>query len=141
VDLFDKVALWGRRYERQVNPRTGNTRFSLSDLLEVFRHNTILELTPVTAGKPQTTARPDPVRKLKVSILDQGVSALGDAPKAWYEVWMTAPSGDLARARVVAYGPDGAVAGSLRMLIAQRDPDLYFREDPILSALAEEAKR
>jgi len=140
VDLFDKLALWGRRYQKLVNPRTGDTRFSLSDLLELFRRNTILELTPAVGGKPQATARPDPVRKLKVSILDQGVSALGDTATAWYEVSMTAPSGDLARARVLAYGAHGP-AGELRMLIARRDPDLYFKEDPILSALVEGGDR
>jgi hypothetical protein len=140
MDLLDKIALWGRRYERQLNPRSGNYRFSLSDLLEAFRLNTILELTPYVDGKPGETYRPDPVRKLKISLLDEGGSALGSPDVAWYEVYRTPPSGDHARVKVYACKPDGSPSAELRMLVAQRMPELYFKEDPIFAAALEAEK-
>ena len=141
MDLLDKLALWGRRFERQTNPRTGTHEFSLSDLLEAFRLNTILELTPVVNGKAKETYRPDPVRKLKISLLDEGGEAIGSQDIAWYEIHRTAPSGDHARVKVLACGKDGVTHGELRMLVAQRMPDLYFKEDPIFAAALEEEKR
>jgi hypothetical protein len=134
VDLFDKLALWGRKYEKQTNPRTGDTRFSLGDLLEDFRRTTILELTPVRDGNRLPASRPDPVRKIKVSLLDQGLAALTQ-PASWYEVHLTSPSGDLAKARVDAYASDGKPVGELEMLVAERSPELYFAEDPVLSEI------
>jgi hypothetical protein len=137
MDLFDKLALWGRRYERQINPGSGGKRFALRDLLEFFRQKTILELTPVVGGKPGETYRPDPVRKLKISILDEGVSAFGKQAAEWYEIAATAASGDFARMKVLAYATDGVPSGELRMLVAERMPELYFREDPIFAAVSE----
>jgi hypothetical protein len=141
MDLFDKLALWGRRYERQTNPRTGTKRFSLRDLLENFRQKTILELTPVLDGKSGASVKSDPVRKLKISILDEGVSSLGNRPTEWYEIASTAASGDFARTRVTAYAADGSAAGELRMLVAERMPELYFREDPIFAAVSETSQK
>ena len=135
MDIFDKLALWARKYEQQRSPRTGELRFTLAELLQRYNLNAILELTPIVAGQPSATSRPDPVRKLKVSLLDEGVSSLGPNAGEWFEVYETAPSGDLARARIVSL-VQGRPAGELRMLIAQRNPDLYFKEDPIFGVLA-----
>jgi hypothetical protein len=137
VDFFDRLALWGRKYERRLNPRTGERRFQLSDLLELFRTNTILELTPFAGGREMATATPDPVRKLKVSLLDDGLAQIAPSNHLWYEVYVTAPSGDLARAKVQAFSAEGEHRGEIQMLIAQRMPELYFSEDPILRVLAE----
>ena len=141
VDFFDRLALWGRKYERRLNPRTGERRFQLSDLLELFRTNTILELTPFAGGKELDTATPDPVRKLKVSLLDDGIAQIAPSSHLWYEVYVTAPSGDLARAKVQAFSSEGEHRGEVQMLIAQRMPELYFSEDPIFRALAENSNR
>ena len=137
MDLFDKLALWGRRYEHENNPRTGEYRFELGDLLLTFDRNTILELTPVRDGSTGDTVRPDPVRKLKISLLDEGLGTFKDHAGGWYEVYRTGPSGDLSRVRVLLFSPEGKEEGEVRMLVAQRNPDLYFREDPIFSAVEE----
>src|SRR5207247_3155075 len=105
LDLLDTLAFWGRKYEKQRVPRTGSTRFSLSDILETFDRNAIFELTPVTNGKPGQTLKPDPVRKMKVSLLDNGISAIHSSSDDWFEVLRTAPSGDLSRVRIVAHAP------------------------------------
>ena len=135
MDLLDKVALSGRRYEQQTVPSTGSTRFTLADLLEAFGRQSILELAPVVNGKPGATLRPDPVRKLKVSLLDEGISAIHSGGGDWYEVFRTAPSGDLSKVRIVAHAADGAKTGELRMLMGQRSFAHYFREDPILDKI------
>ena len=135
MDVFDKLALWGRKYDQQINPRTGTSRFDLSDLLAMFDMNTILELTHSTKGKPAETFRPDPVRKLKISLLDEGISGLGGSAAEWYEVYKTGPSGDLAKVRIVAHSSNGPSDNEIRMLVAERNPELYFREDTIFSAL------
>lgn len=136
MDLFDKVALWGRKYEAQINPRTGIHRYSLRDILEDFQLKTIVELTPYINGRSGETHRPDPVRRLKISLLDEGGSVFGGSDVAWYEVHSTAPSGDLARVKVKAMFPNGSLVGELRMLLAYRMPELYFKEDPIFAAVA-----
>jgi hypothetical protein len=136
MDLFDKVALWGRKYEAQINPRTGIHRFSARDILEDFQLKTIVELTPYVNGRSGETHRPDPVRRLKISLLDEGGAVFGGSDVAWYEVHSTAPSGDLARVKVIAMSPQGTPVGELRMLLAYRMPELYFKEDPIFAAVA-----
>ena len=136
MDLLDTLAFWGRKYEKQRVPRTGSSRFSLGDVLETFDRNAILELTPVANGKPGETLRPDPVRKMKVSLLDDGVSAIHSSSDDWYEVLRTAPSGDLSRVRLVAHSPDGAEVGEVRMLVGQRSFEHYFQQDPILAEIA-----
>jgi len=136
LDVLDTLAFWGRKYEKQRVPRTGSTRFSLSDILETFDRNAIFELTPVTNGKPGQTLKPDPVRKMKVSLLDNGISAIHSSSEDWFEVLRTAPSGDLSRVRIVAHAPDGREVGEIRMLVGQRSFEHYFQEDPILAELA-----
>ncbi len=135
MDIFDSLALWKRKFQQQTVPGTGKERFSLGDVLEMFDRNAILELTPVVAGKVQATVRPDAVRKFKVSLLDNGISAMPTAAGDWYEVFRTAPSGDLSKVRVVAHEKDGAEAGEIRMLVGRRQYDHYFAEDPIIGEI------
>jgi len=135
LDLLDTLAFWGRKYEKQRVPRTGSTKFSLADVLETFDRNAIFELTPMTNGKPRETLKPDAVRKMKVSLLDNGISAIHSSSDDWYEVLRTAPSGDLSRVRIVAHSPDAREIGEVRMLVGQRSFEHYFQEDPILAEL------
>ncbi|MGE0059618.1 MAG: hypothetical protein AB7P33_04570 [Dehalococcoidia bacterium] len=134
MNLFDKLALAGRRYEIARVPRNQSTQFTLGDTLEFFNFNTILELTPVVNGKSEATLRPDAVRKLKVSLLD-GISAIHSHNDDWFEVYRTAPSGDLTRVRIVAHSRSGEKIGELQMLVSQRLPIYYFGEDPILDEI------
>lgn len=136
IDFVDKLAFFGRRYERQVCHRSGNNRFSLSDVLELFDRNTILELTPVVGGKPLETVVPDPERKIKVSLLDKGISAIHSDAGDWFEVLRTAPSGDLTKVRIVVYTANNNRAGEIAMIVSQRMPAFYFAEDPILQHVA-----
>ena len=138
IDFVDKLAFLGRRYERQISRRSGNSRFSLSDVLEMFDRNTILELTPVVGGKPLETVLPDAERKIKVSLLDKGISAIHSHAEDWFEVSRTAPSGDLTKVRIVAYSPDNKRAGEIEMLVSQRMPAFYFADDPILAQIAKQ---
>jgi hypothetical protein len=135
MDIFDRLAFLGRRFDQQVAPRTQSTRFTLADLLEMFDRNTILELTPYAAGKPGEKARPDPVRKIKVSLLDRGVSAIHSSSDDWFEVFRTAPSGDLSKVKIVAHRPDGSKVGEIRMLVAERSIEYYYTEDPIFDQI------
>jgi hypothetical protein len=137
MDIFDKLAFVGRRYEKQRAPSTGSARLNLHDVLQMFDRSAILELTPSTKDTPGKTIRPDAVRKMKVSLLDDGISAIHSDSGDWYEAFRTAPSGDLSRVRIVAYSPSGARVGEIRMLVGRRSFDHYFAEDPILDALAE----
>jgi hypothetical protein len=136
MDAFDKLALLARRYEKQHVARLGTTRYSLGDVLEAFARSAILELTPYSDGRSGATVRPDPVRKHKVSLLDDGFSAIGSGSGDWYEVLKTPPSGDLAKVRILAYGPDNTRKGELRLLVGPRSFDHYFVEDPILGELS-----
>ena len=137
MDLFDKLAFMGRRYERDLVPRNGSHRFTLSDLLQAFNYNTILELTPIVDGKAGETVKPDEVRKLKVSLLDHGIAAIHSHADDGYEVYRTAPSGDLSKVRVVAYSPKDDKIGELHMLVSERLQGFYFDEDPILDRISQ----
>jgi hypothetical protein len=137
MNLLDKLALSGRRYEQAHVPRNGSGQFTLADVLEMFNFNTILELTPIVDGKPRPAMRPDAVRKLKVSLLD-GISAIHSHDEDWYEVHRTAPSGDLALVRITAYNRQGGKVGELQMLVSQRMPQYYFGEDPILEEIGKQ---
>lgn len=134
MNLLDNLALMGRRYDQQVLPSSGSTRFTLQDLLSTFDRQTIYELTPYTSGKPGTILRPDEIRKMKVSLLD-GISAIHTGPTEWYEVYKTAPSGDIAKVRIVAHAQSGQQLGEIRMLVGQRSFKHYFDEDPIVGEI------
>jgi hypothetical protein len=132
MDLSDSLALFGRRYTRTKAPRSGGRRFTLRDLLETFDQNAILELTQYERGKPVSTLRPDARRKLKVSLLDDGVAPIHSGPDDWYEVYRTAPTGDLSKVRIVARSPDDRQIGELRLLLGRRTMEHYFRDDPLV---------
>ncbi len=135
MDLFDTLALWNRRYDQRSFIRTGSTRFKLADLLETFDRQAILELTPQVEGKAGATVRPDLVKKVKVSILDAGISAIHSGSEDWYEVYQTAPSGDVSKVKLVAYSQGGNKLGEVHMIVGQRSLEHYFRDDPILQAI------
>jgi hypothetical protein len=135
MNTIDTMALWARRYEPQYLPDGRGKRFSLIDLLWLFDRNAILELTPVVDGKPLPVVKPDAVRKVKVSLLDDGISAIDPGPDGWYEVYRTAPSGDLSKVRIMAHAPGGRKAGEVRLLVGRRSYDQYFAEDPIFEAI------
>ena len=137
MDLFDTLAFLGRRYEPQKAPRSGSRRFTLVDVLEMFDRKALLELTLNAAGRPVRTVYPDPEKKLKVSLLDDGLSEVRSGPEDWFEVLQTAPSGDLSKAKIVVHSPDGASIGEIRLLISQRTYEHYFQEDPLFLTLSE----
>ena len=139
MDFMDKLALAGRRYESRLAPDTGNTQLQLPQVLTMYNGKAILELTSSVAAGPSKTVRPDADRKLKVSLLD-GLSEIHAPSGGWYEVFETAPSGDLAKVRIVAKDGRGGTVGELRMLVGRRTLDHYFAEDPILQSLQEQAK-
>jgi hypothetical protein len=136
MDLFDTLAFLGRRYERQAVPGSVSERFTMSDVLRLFDRAGILELTPYTDDHARTTVRPDAVRKIKVTLLDDGLSAIHSTTGDWFEVFRTAPSGDLSKVRIVAHAPAGNRVGEIRMLVGRRSFEHYFEQDPILETIA-----
>jgi hypothetical protein len=137
MDVFDKLAFLGRKYELARVPGSGSTRFTMGDVLQMFNQAAILELTPSTGASAGQTLRPDPVRKIKVSLLDNGFSAIHSDNTDWYEVYRTPPSGDLTKVRIVAYAPDGTKVGELKILTGRRSFEHYFEHDPIFAAIEE----
>jgi hypothetical protein len=136
LDWMDLVALWGRRYERQSVPGSNRTTFTLAEVLEAFDRVAVLELTCIVGSRPGVTVRPDPIKKVTVSLLDDGISPLHSSPEDRYEVFRTAPTGDAARARIVARTAQGARLGEIRLLTGRKIPDHYFRKDLLLDAMA-----
>ena len=136
MDVFDKLAFWGRKYEPVVVPGTGSRRFTMTDLFQMFGRSAILELTPYGAEAAMPAVRPDSVRKLKVSLLDDGLSAIHSTNSDFYEVYRTAPSGDISRVRIIANSVEGRRVGEIRMEIGRRSYEHYFEEDPILAHIA-----
>jgi hypothetical protein len=137
MDVFDKLSLIARRYAPQTVPGTGRTRFTMAEVLQLFNQNMILELTPTANNKAGDTVRPDSVRKMKVSLLDDGFSAIHSDSTDWFEVLRTAPSGDLSRVRIVAHDPGGLKLGEIQMLVGRRTFEHYFEQDPIFERIAE----
>jgi hypothetical protein len=136
MDLMDVFALWGRKYERQSVPGFGRRAFSLGEVLEAFDRVAVLELSRTVGNRPRVTVRPDPIKKVKVSLLDDGISSIHSGPGDRYEVYRTAPSGDLSKAKIIALSADGTKLGEIKLLTGRRTPDHYFRGDPLLDAIA-----
>ena len=134
MDFLDSLAFLGRRYVPRVVPRSGSRRFILLDLLEMFDRSAILELTLHPQGKSLQTVRPDLERKLKVSLLDDGISELHSDGDDWFEVYQTAPSGDLSKVKIVAWRSNNSRIGEIRLLIGRRTLDHYFMDDLLLNA-------
>ena len=137
MDVFDKLAFLGRKYEPATLPGSSSTRLNMTDVLQMFDRSAILELTPYKGDAPGETLRPDPVRKMKVSLLDDGLSAIHSDNTDWYEIYRTAPSGDLSKVKIVAHEPNGSKIGEIRMLIGRRSLEHYFEHDPILAEIAQ----
>jgi hypothetical protein len=137
MDLLDRLAFLGRKLEKQAVPGTARTQFTLREVMQLFDRNSILELTPYPKNQPGPTIRPDSVRKLKVSLLDDGFSAIHTDETDWFEVFRTAPSGDLSRVRILAHDRGGAQLGEVRMLVGRRSYEHYFEQDPIFERIAQ----
>ncbi len=128
MDLLDRLALAGRRYERRRSAVTGSTELSLEEVLRMFKDKTVLELDSVPSDRHASRVLHETGRP--VSILD-GVAAITGPDDRWYEVMQTPPSGDLARLRIAAM-PSG---GHLSCLIGRRLPEHHVTEDPLLEEL------
>jgi hypothetical protein len=137
MDLFDKLALIARRYEPQTVTGTARTHFTMIEVLQLFNQNVILELTPYANNKAGETVKPDSVRKMKVSLLDDGFSAIHSDSTDWFEVFRTAPSGDLSRVRIIAHDPSGLKLGEIQMMVGRRTYEHYFEQDPIFERIAQ----
>jgi hypothetical protein len=135
MDIFDKLALNNRKYDQLTTPRSGSRVFTLVDVMELLGRNAIIELEALPASGPKQTLRPDPVRKMKVSLLDDGITAIHSSVRDEYEVYRTAPSGDYSKVKIVASTHDGNRIGEIRMLMGRRTFEHYFEEDPIFEAL------
>ena len=138
MDLFDRLAFLGRKYELQTVSGTSRNRFSLTEVMQLFDRSAILELTPYPKNQPAATIRPDFIRKLKVSLLDDGFSAIHSDATDWYEVYRTAPSGDLSKVRIAAHDRGGVRLGEVRMLVGRRSIEHYFENDPIFEQIAQQ---
>ena len=138
MDLLDKLALDNRHYERMVAPRSGSTTFTLGDLLETVGRSAIHELTAIPASGQKKTLKPDAVRKIKLSLLDDGIVAIHSSVKDQYQVYQTAPSGDFSRVKIVATAPDGARVGEVQLLLGRRTFEHYFEEDPIFKTVRDQ---
>lgn len=139
MELFDRLALTGRRHERRRSVVTGSPRLDLHEVLRVYDHKAILDVAIWLHGKQAQHLRPDPERKLKLSLLDM-LSELQPAEGSWYEVFETAPTGDLTKVRIVAHSEEGKLTGELRMLMGRRTMDNYFLEDPVFESIRQAAK-
>lgn len=128
MDLLDRLALAGRRYERRRSAVTGSPQLSLEEVLRIFKDQTILELESLVPGKSPDRVAHETGRP--VSIVD-GIAAISSGEVDAYEVMQTPPSGDYARVRITAV-PTG---GQLSCLIGRRVPEHLDSEDPLLETL------
>jgi hypothetical protein len=135
MDIFDKAALAGRRYEQRRTHRTGARRFELRDLLETYAGEAILQMRATGKTRRAETTHPDSERKLKLSLLDS-ISDLGLPTDAWFQVSQTAPTGDLSKVRITAHDRGSNELGTIEMLLGRRSYDYYFHEDPLLANAA-----
>jgi hypothetical protein len=134
MDLWDRIALFGRRYEQRRSVESGSPRLSLGEVLRMYNGKGIMELTSRRAGGEERSLRPDPERKLKISLLDV-ISEIQPQNGGWYEVFETAPSGDLSRVRILGHASENETTGEIRMLVGRRSLDSYFLEDPLFDSI------
>ena len=128
MDLLDRLALAGRRYERRYSAVTGSPQLSFEEVLRIFKDKTILELESLPEGGDASRVLHETGRPL--SIID-GVAAISGPGVEGYEVLQTPPSGDYSRVRISAL-PSG---GQLSCLIGRRVPEHSHSEDPLLETL------
>ena len=131
MDLLDKLALAGRRYQRRRSAAEGKSTLELAEVLSIYDRKAILEAVVRQPGEPPQELKPDPDKKIKLSMLDL-ISELHPQEGSSYEVFETAPTGDLLKARIVVSGQ-----GEVQMLIGRRTMDTYFEEDPVLDSIRE----
>jgi len=128
MDLFDRLALASRRYERRRSAITGKTELLLDEVLRLFREKTILELEVRAPGREPSRSSHQLGRPM--SLLD-AIAELGGSNGNWYELLETPPSGDYTRVRLTAH-PAG---GSLHMLVGRRAAEHHPAEDALLDTL------
>ena len=128
MDLMDRLALAGRRFERRHSSVNGGVELSLDEVLRVMHGKTILEIAVKAKGNNSVPQVHDPDRP--VSLLDHLAEADGGQPGS-YEVFQTAPSGDHSRVRIVCR-PSG---GEVHILAGRRVPEHMSDADPALDAL------
>lgn len=128
MDLFDRLALFSRRYQVRRSAIDGLPTLHLQELLRVFHGKTILEMEVRPYGKEPHRL----VHQLRrpVSLID-GIAEVGGDGGTSYEVLETAPSGDYAKVRITTQ-PGG---GQLAMLVGRRTPDHAPSEDALLDEL------
>ena len=136
MELLDRLALTGRRHERRRSVITGSPSLDLHEILREYDHKAILDAAIWLNGKRAKHLTPDPERKLKLSLLDM-LSELQPAEGSWYEVFETAPTGDVTKVRIAVYTRAGKLNGELRMLMGRRTMDNYFLEDPVFESIKE----
>jgi len=137
MKLLDRLSLSGRRHERR-RSITGSPRLDLHEVLRMYDHKAILEVAIWLHGKKTQHLRPDSERKFKLSLVDM-LSELQPEEGSWYEVFETAPTGDLSKVRIVVYSGEGKPKGELRMLMGRRTMDNYFLEDPVFDSIRQAA--
>ena len=128
MDLLDRLALFGRRYQPRRSAVSGSTRLTLEEVLRIFHGKTILDIETRPSGEGARRALHEAGRP--VSLLD-AIAAIDAGRAEWYEVHQTAPTGDYARARIVSR-PSG---GELTMLVGRRQPEHASADDPVLKSL------
>ncbi len=133
MDLFDRLALAGRRYVRRLSTVSRSPRLDLDEVLRVYDRKAILEVTIRPNGQQPQHLKPDSERKLKLSLLDM-LSELHPEEGSWYEVFETAPTGDISKVRILVSGEGGA-KGEVHLLMGRRTLDHYFSEDPVLESI------
>lgn len=134
MDILDRLAIMGRRYERRRSLHSGSQELDLSEVLLMYNRKSIFERVTLPHDGEPTTSRQDTTKKLNLSLLD-AISEIYVDDGGWYEVFETPPSGDTSKVRIVAYSPEGRPHGELRMVVGRRTRDHYFSEDPILDSL------
>jgi hypothetical protein len=100
----------------------------------MYDHKAILDVAVLHPGKQARHMKPDPEKKLKLSLLDM-ISELQQEGNSQYEVFETAPTGDLSKVRIVAWQEAGESKGEIRMLMGRRTLDNYFAEDPVFESV------
>ena len=133
MNLLDRLPLGGRRYERRRSAASKSRRLELNEVLRMYDHKAILELALRRPGEPPRQFKPDSERKLHLALLDM-LSELKPEEGSRYEVFETAPSGDLSRVRIRVRS-EGGEQGELSMLMGGRSLDDYFDNDPALDSI------
>src|SRR3989338_3741403 len=109
MDLFDRVALWGRSFHMVTNPKSKNGEFALNDVLDLFSGYEIVKISPKYLGIPlseicQHELNSDPLIDSIERINHIGPVTINNDS---FNVTFTAPSGDYAKAVVYSFDSKG----------------------------------